>query len=134
MGVGRKVNPTNCRRLECLVGFVIKADIVGTPFANQDVIVLSLLNGLSDILLHERLTWKCWNCHVLEVWHPALYEVYQKWHELLVQMDWKGFGEEVGEVVNAFAPSDRELFLMNSITDPVKSHVNTLCAFWFYSV
>ena len=35
MGVGRKVNPTNCRRLECLFGFVIKADVVGTPFAIQ---------------------------------------------------------------------------------------------------
>ena len=66
MGVGRKVNPTNCRRLECLVGFVIKADVVGTAFANEDIIVLSLLHGLSDILPHERLTWKCWNWHVLE--------------------------------------------------------------------
>ena len=60
--------------------------------------------------------------------------MYQKWHELLVHMNWKGFGEEVGEVVNAFAPSDHELFLTNSVTDPVKSHVNTLRAFRFYSV
>ena len=48
-----------------------------------------------------------------------------------MQMNWKGFGEEVGEVVNAFAPSDRELFLMDSVTDAVKSHVNTLRAFRF---
>ena len=51
--------------------------------------------------------------------------------ELLMQMNWKGFGEEVGEVVNTFAPSDRELFLMDSVTDAVKSHVNTLRAFRF---
>ena len=35
MVVGRTVNRTKYCRLECLFGFVIKADVVGTPFAVQ---------------------------------------------------------------------------------------------------
>ena len=48
----------------------------------------------------------------------------EKWHECTMEMNWWCFGEEVSQIVISLTPSDVELFLANSISDPVKLHIN----------
>ena len=44
-------------------------------------------------------------------------------------MNWESFREEIGKVIDALAPSDNKLALLDAITYPVKSHIDTLGAF-----
>ena len=53
----------------------------------------------------------------------------QKFHKFLVFSDREGLGEKICEVITAFAPADGKMTLANAIPNPMKLHVNTLCAF-----
>ena len=39
-------------------------------------------------------------------------------------VDWQGLGEEVSDVVRTFYPFDGELALLNSVANPVKTHID----------
>ena len=55
--------------------------------------------------------------------------MHEKWHELLVQVDWESFSEKIRKIVDSLSPSDNELALVNAISYPVKSHIDALGTF-----
>ena len=49
-------------------------------------------------------------------------------HEGLVDVDGERFGEEISEVAGTFPPLDGEVTLADTVADPVKAHVDCICA------
>ena len=42
----------------------------------------------------------------------------------------QGFSEEICKIMRTFSPSDREFFLVDTISFPVEMHIDLLCLFW----
>ena len=54
--------------------------------------------------------------------------IHERRHKSAMSVHWKSFGEEVCEVVCAFNPRDNKLLLPDTVSNPVKMHIDTFCA------
>ena len=63
-----------------------------------------------------------------EVGSSGYRRVNEEFHDLLVTLDWQGFGEEVGQVVGAGHPGHSELTLTDTVTNSVEAHIHALAA------
>ena len=47
-------------------------------------------------------------------------------HEFLIALDWESFREEIRKILSTCNPRDVKVILLDSISDPVKTHINAL--------
>ena len=60
--------------------------------------------------------------------------MYEERHKRVMNVNRERFGEEIGKIVDALAPSNNELLLLDAISNPMIPHVYALGKFGFDSV